>query len=130
MKFEDPEVYRQEAERHRQRAAQHHARVVALQKEIDEDHARQKREHEEICRQRGLDGSVRSALIRAYIMGRAGIPICEEVLDRLMSGLEGFDVVRLDRKVVAMKRDLASLRREVEASRPNKVVALKLRDCN
>ena len=53
-------------------------------------------------------------MLRAYIMGRAGIPICEEVLSKLMSGLEGFHVVRLDREVVAMKRDLASLRRDVE----------------
>jgi hypothetical protein len=53
-------------------------------------------------------------------MGRAAIPIYEEVLSKLMTGLEGFPVGRLDREVVAMKRDLASLRREVEASRPNK----------
>jgi hypothetical protein len=73
----------------------------------------------------GLDGSVRSALVRAYMLGRARIPVSEDVLDR-----QGYDVVRLDREVVAMKRDLASLTREVEALRPNKVVAMKLRGSN
>jgi hypothetical protein len=71
-------------------------RFEALRREHEVEAARRQREHEEICRQRGLDGSARSALVRAYILGRSGTPICEEVLHRLMSGVEGFDVVGLD----------------------------------
>jgi hypothetical protein len=74
-----------------------------------------------------VDASHQShVVLRVYIMGRAAIPIYEEVLSNLMTGLEGFRVRRLDREVAAMKRDLASLRREVEASRPNKVVAMNV----
>jgi len=124
---------RREAEAARREAEAAHLRVVQLQREQEEERKQEReqreREHEEPCQVRGQDWSVRSALIRAYLLGRSGFKMSKETLDRLMQSLEDYDVMRLERVMVAMKRDLASLRREVEASRgANEVVALKVRD--
>jgi hypothetical protein len=63
--------------------------------------------------------SLRSAVIQAYMMGKAGLPI-----GGLLDKLEHKTDENVWREIASLKREVAALRREVEASRPPKVVAI------
>jgi hypothetical protein len=102
------------------------ARCEELKKQQAEERARERAEHDELCRARGPDFTMRTALLTAYLLGRSGLLVSNKMLDDWMRGLEDYDVMRLQRD--SMKRDLAALRHEVEAARPHNVIAMVKRD--
>ena len=67
--------------------------------------------------------SVRSAVFQAYMLGKAGLPIWP-----LLDKLEHMTDDNVWREIASLKGEVAALRREVEASRPHKVVAMGKRE--
>ena len=94
----DADYFNVEAARHGVEEA--HARFEELKKHHAAEREREKREHEEICRVRSPDFTVRRALITAYLLGRSGMLVSERMLDDLMQGLENYDASRQKRDVM------------------------------
>jgi hypothetical protein len=67
--------------------------------------------------------SVRSVVMRAYMLGRAGIRI-----GPLLDKLEHMPDENIWREIASLKREVAALRHEVEAARPHNVIAKGKRD--
>jgi hypothetical protein len=68
--------------------------------------------------------SVRRAVMAAYMLGRAGHPPDEGMVDELIERAN-VDDGAVWQEIASLKRDVASLRKEVEAARPHKVIAMK-----
>jgi hypothetical protein len=64
--------------------------------------------------------NARKALAHAFFLGRVGGSISE--IEKLVEEVKSDDLVWME--VASLKREVAVLRREVEASRPHKVVAI------
>jgi hypothetical protein len=70
--------------------------------------------------------TVQSALMSAFMLGRSGhgnIDFLEDLANKVKEGDSA-----VWQEIASLKRDVASLRKEVEASRPHKVIALKRAD--
>ena len=68
--------------------------------------------------------SVRRAVMAAYMLGRAGHPPDEGMVDELIERAN-IDDGEVWRELASLKREVASLRRMVESLGPHKVIAMK-----
>jgi hypothetical protein len=68
--------------------------------------------------------SVKRAVMAAYMLGRSGHPVDEGMVDELIKRAN-VDDGAVWQEIASLKRDVASLRKEVEAARPHKIIAMK-----
>lgn len=124
----EAEVWFEEAAKARAEADALQAECAALEKENEVDCRARQARSDALLAQYGATWGVRRSLMSAYLLGRSGTPISEEMIDRLMHGLETYDLMQLGGETASLKREVAALRKEVEASRPHKVVAMRRSD--
>ena len=68
--------------------------------------------------------SVKRAVMAAYMLGRAGHPPDEGMIDELIERAN-IDDGAVWQELASLKREVASLRRMVESLGPHKVIAMK-----
>ena len=68
--------------------------------------------------------SVKRAVMAAHMLGRAGHPPDEGMIDELLERANADDSA-LWQELASVKREVASLRRMVESLGPHKIIAMK-----